>query len=210
CYIADCGHQGVISYSGAKINLTGNIITGSKYHAVRNTGGTLSMKNNLIINNANRGIYLGNKTGQGKIYSNIIIGNGTGIGCFAGSKYDILYNIIMNNSYSGISMEKSCRLGMKGNILAGNERGLVMFDRGEQGSNDVRANTFWNNKTNAENITLPGTTITEEPQFRDAPNGDFSLTEGTVKEKQQGLTNADAKELWTLWVKWQKRKGNQL
>jgi parallel beta-helix repeat protein len=45
--------------------------------------GTLNMTDNLIINNANRGVYLGNKSARGTIANNVIIDNGTGIGGIA-------------------------------------------------------------------------------------------------------------------------------
>jgi hypothetical protein len=41
------------------------------------------MTDNLIINNANRGVYLGNKSARGTIANNVIIDNGTGIGGIA-------------------------------------------------------------------------------------------------------------------------------
>jgi Tfp pilus assembly protein PilF len=204
CYIADCGHQGIICYSGANMKVVSNIITGSKYHAVRNTGGRLFMAQNLIVNNANRGVYLGNKSGQGEILENIISGNGTGIGGFARAKYKIHNNVIMNNSYSGISMEKSCSFKIGDNIFMKNERGWVMFDRGQQGGNTSYQNTFWKNKVDAENFAKTGNSIAEEPQFRDAENGDFTLTGGMANEAEHGLREPE--KLWALWQKWQERK----
>ncbi|HUV40717.1 MAG TPA: M56 family metallopeptidase, partial [Sedimentisphaerales bacterium] len=100
--IKDCGHQGIMLYSGAKVQVVGNVITGSKYHAVRSTGGTLQMQHNLIIKNANRGVYLGNKSARGIISDNIIIGNGTGISAFAQSEVTIENNIIADSGYAGI------------------------------------------------------------------------------------------------------------
>jgi hypothetical protein len=35
CIIRNCGHQGVILYSGAEASVIRNIITGSLFHAVR-------------------------------------------------------------------------------------------------------------------------------------------------------------------------------
>jgi len=94
------GHQGISLYSGATAEIIGNVVTGSRYHAVRSTGGTLNMTNNLIINNANRGVYLGNKSARGTIANNIIIGNGTGIGGFARSNVKVENNIIADSSYA--------------------------------------------------------------------------------------------------------------
>ncbi|MDH4241749.1 MAG: right-handed parallel beta-helix repeat-containing protein, partial [Phycisphaerae bacterium] len=78
CLIMNCGHQGIINYTGATLHVERNVITGSKYHAVRCTGGTLHVKDNLLINNANRGIYLGNRSGSGTITNNLIINNAVG------------------------------------------------------------------------------------------------------------------------------------
>lgn len=204
CYIAGSGHQGVICYTGAKINVKNNIITGSKFHAVRNTGGSLNLTSNLIINNANRGVYLGNGTGRGDIRNNVISGNGTGIGGFASARYTIQNNVIMSNTYSGISMEKSCNFKIHSNIFMSNERGWVMFDRGEGNGNSCQQNVFWKNKVDAENFMKTGNSITEKPQFADIRNGDFTLTGGAAKQAKQGLL--DAETISDLWKKWKKRQ----
>ena len=73
--VMDSGHQGISLYSGANAQILRNVVTGSRYHGVRSTGGTLYMQDNLIIENANRGIYLGNKSAHGTVTNNIIIGN---------------------------------------------------------------------------------------------------------------------------------------
>ena len=79
CLILNPGHCGITVYSGSTIDVARNIITGSRYHGVRSTGGTLNMHDNLIIRNKNRGIYLGNKSASGHVSNNVILGNGTGI-----------------------------------------------------------------------------------------------------------------------------------
>lgn len=206
-YIANSGHQGIICYSGARLKLTENIITGSKFHAVRNTGGTLSMKSNLIINNAGRGVYLGNKSGTGTITNNLVIGNEGGIAAFGHEKYDIRGNIIMGSIFAGIVMDKSCSLKIGNNIFMNNPRGWALSDRGESGKNTYLSNTFWNNKVDTENFdnTVIGKQISEQPQFRDAAKGDFSLTGGEAKEERHGLI--DAETIWKLWKKYEKRQG---
>jgi beta-lactamase regulating signal transducer with metallopeptidase domain len=200
CLIMDCGHQGIINYSGATLHVERNVITGSKYHAVRCTGGTLHVKDNLLINNANRGIYLGNKSGSGTIVNNLIINNAVGIGAFASAKYEISNNVIADSSYSGIGMYKSCFLKIRDNIFADNERGWVMFDRGTRGGNTTYRNTFWKNKVDDENFKKTGNSINADPSFMDPKNGDFSLKPGPAKENKQGLTNPQLfKELWKIW-----------
>jgi len=203
CLIMNCGHQGIINYSGSTLRVERNIITGSKYHAIRCTGGTLYVKDNLIINNDNRGIYLGNKSGNGTITNNLIMGNGTGIGGFTQSKYEIEHNIIADSSYAGIGMEKSCSLKIRDNIFVDNERGWIMFDRGSKGANTCYRNTFWQNKVDAENYDKTENSINENPGFMEPDEGDFSLRPGPAMEHKQGLTNPQV--IKSIWEKWKDR-----
>jgi hypothetical protein len=198
--IMDSGHQGISLYEGATVHIERNVVTGSAYHAVRSTGGTLFMKDNLVINNANRGVYLGNKSAKGTISNNIITGNETGIGGFAQSKVNIENNLILNSGYAGIGMEKSCSLVIRDNIFVNNERGWIMFDRGGNGANTCYRNTFWENKVDAENFEKTADSIAAEPRFADSDNGDFSLRAGPALEHKQGLTNPQVfKTLWKIW-----------
>ena len=201
--VFDSGHQGIMLYSGATVKIVGNVVTGSKYHAVRSTGGTLHVKDNLIINNANRGIYLGNKSAAGTITNNVIIGNATGIGGFARSKVQIANNVIADSAYAGIGMRESCSLLVKDNIFRGNRRGWVMFKDGAKGANTVHKNTFWQNEADAENLDKTPDSIMVEPPFADPANGDFSLKPGPALEQKQGLT--DPQPFRPLWRRWANR-----
>ena len=194
------GHQGISLYSGATAEIIGNIVTGSRYHAVRSTGGTLNMTNNLIINNANRGVYLGNKSARGTIANNVIIGNGTGIGGFARSNVKVENNIIADSSYAGIGFRDSCSLSIRDNIFRGNERGWILFKEGSRNGNTVYKNTFWQNKVDAENMNKTADSIITDPGFIDAEKGDFSLKSGPALQQKQGLTNPEIfKKLWKIW-----------
>jgi beta-lactamase regulating signal transducer with metallopeptidase domain len=199
--VMDSGHQGIILYAGATVEITGNVVTGSRFHAVRSTGGTLNMTNNLIINNANRGVYLGNKSASGSITNNIIIGSGTGVGGFARSKVKIENNVIADSSYAGIGMRDSCSLSIRDNIFRGNERGLILFKQSGGNGNNVLKNTFWQNKVDTENVNKPADSIIADPGFVDAENGDFSLKPGPAMQQKQGLTNPEIfKKLWKIWM----------
>jgi len=198
--VMDSGHQGISLYSGATAEIVGNVVTGSKYHAVRSTGGNLNMTDNLIINNANRGVYLGNKSASGTISNNVIIGSGTGISGFAQSKVKIGNNIIADSSYAGIAMRDSCSLSIRDNILRGNERGLILFKEGSKNGNTVYKNTFWRNKIETENLDKTSDSIIADPAFIDAANGDFSLKPGPALQQKQGLKNPEIfKTLWKIW-----------
>ena len=204
--ITNCQSQGIILYSGATVDVIGNIITGSKKHAVRSTGGTLRMEDNLIVNNANRGVYLGNKSAAGIIKNNVIMASGTGIGGFANSKVTIENNIITDSTYAGIGFKDSCSFQIRNNIFTNNERGWIMFKEGESNNNGCQMNTFWKNKTDVENFEKTANSILENPNFADAANGDFSLRPGTASDNKQGLTNPEI--LKKLWEKY-KNPGTQ-
>ena len=197
CFVANSGHQGISLYSGAKVKIFSNIVTGSRYHGIRNTGGTVDIKDNLIINNANRGIYLGNRSAAGVVKNNIIIGNATGISGFARTRVEIQNNIIADSTYAGISMRDSCSLTIRDNIIKGNQRGLIVHEEGVKGANKIEINTFWQNKTDTENLEKPADSIDADPLFAAPDTGDFSLKQGQAEEQKQGLTNPDI--FTTLW-----------
>jgi hypothetical protein len=203
CLVMDCGHQGVILYAGADVKVVRNVITGSKFHAVRSTGGTLDMRDNLIIDNANRGVYLGNRSAAGVISDNAIIRNGTGISGFAQSKVRIENNVISDSRFGGVDMRDSCSLTVRDNILCGNGKGVAVFKEEGGGENRLIRNVFWNNEVDTEEIDRPGGSIEADPGFLDAENGDFSLKDGPAKEKKQGL--ADTGVIKKLWERWENR-----
>ncbi len=205
--ITNCGHQGVINYSGSTLRVKGNIITGSKFHAVRCTGGKIYVEDNLLIKNANRGIYLGNKSASGAITNNIIIGNGTNISGFANSQVSITNNIIADAGYAGISMRDSCRLLIADNIFLKNGRGIILHEEAGKNSNRISRNTFWKNKVNFENIKQFAPPIEAEPGLVDPNNGDFSLKSGSVREQNQGLKKPEIfKGLWKKFKKLESTK----
>ena len=128
--------------------------------------------------------------------------NGTGISGFARSKVRIENNVIADSSYAGIGMRSSCSLMIRDNIFKGNERGWIMSEEGGKGGNTCLRNTFWQNKSDAENFAKTGNSILADPGFVDAANGDFSLKAGPGKEKKQGLTEPEVfKKLWKRWEK---------
>jgi hypothetical protein len=203
--IMGSGHQGISLYSDATAEIYRNVVTGSGYHAVRSTGGTLNMTDNLIINNANRGVYLGNKSARGTIANNVIIGNGTGVDGFAQSNVRVENNVIADSIYAGIGMRDSCNLSIRDNIFRGNERGLILFKESGGNGNNVYKNTFWLNKVDTENLDKTADSVVANPDFADAESGDFSLKPGPASQQKQGLTNPEIFKM--LWKIWQNRSG---
>ena len=205
CFIRNCGHQGVILYSGANAEVNGNIITGSRYHAVRSTGGTLRMKDNLIINNKNRGVYLGNKSSQGVITNNLLIGNATGIDGISASRYQVVNNVILNSDYAAISAVPQAQLDIQGNVLMNNTRGIIVQQKEGQ-VDPVRSkwanNVYWNNKADTENCDKGDGAIGAQPDFIDAAGGNYKMTDAAFK----GMGLSDPEKLYFLWKKYQEKK----
>jgi len=226
CVIRNSGHQGASVYSDSTLTVQRTIITGSRYHALRNTGGTLHVKDCLLIKNANRGMYLGNRSGKGSIANNLLIDNGTGISGFARASYTITNNVICSSGYAGIDMRDSCRLSMRKNILVGSGRknkededeggGMCLFREGGENYNLIGANTFWQNiadlralekvdnswedTTDLKALDQTEDMIQADPLFTDPAKGDYSLKAGPAKDQGHGLT--DPSVLKTLWAKW--------
>ena len=199
CLVMNPGHCGITIGSGAHVELERNIVTGSRYHGIRCTGGTIEAKSNLVVRNKNRGFYIGNRSAAGEIGNNLIVDNTTGISVFAYSKLKIENNVIVRSSYAGLSIADTAKLGIEGNIIADNENGLVGFsaEKGKDPSISVGGkNLVHGNKTNAEKIRLPSKTIPDDPKFADPGAGLF-------KTKAKGMGLEDPKELQALWKKWQ-------
>ena len=204
CFIRNCGHQGVILYSGAEVSVIRNIITGSKFHAVRTTGGTLKMADNLIINNKNRGVYLGNKSGKGMIENNLLISNGTGIDGISACQFGIQNNVILKSEYAAISAIPQARLMIAGNVLMDNVRGIIIQKKEGQADpvqSKIAKNVMWSNKTDIENWESPEA-IRQKPEFVNAADGNFTLTDDAFKN--MGLK--DPKPLFLLWQKYKAYK----
>jgi len=198
--ILNPGHCGATVFSGSKMEVARTIVTGSGYHALRNTGGTILAHDNLIINNKNRGFYLGNKSGHGRINNNVILGNGSGVSGFAASDQTIENNIMLGNDYCGLDTRDSCRLTVRNNIFQDNPRGIALHEQTARNNVDFGRNTFWQNDTNAENIDLPEGSIVAAPGFVDPDNGHFTVQGEQLKANSQGLT--DPGVFGDLWDKW--------
>lgn len=199
CLVMNPGHCGITIGGGSKVKLERNIVTGSRYHGIRCTGGEIEAKSNLVVRNKNRGFYLGNQSAVGEISNNLIIDNATGISVFAYSKLAIENNVILHSSYAGLSIIDTAKLEIQGNLIVDNEKGLVGFsaEKGKDPSISIRGkNLISGNKTDAEKIRLPSKTLQNDPQFSDPDAGLF-------KTSMKDLGLEDPKVLQALWNKWQ-------
>ena len=195
------GHCGITVAAGSKLDVGRNIVTGSKFHALRCTGGTLLAHDNLIIKNQNRGIYLGNKSASGRISNNVISECGTGISGFAQSEVAIEHNVILDCGYAGLDARDSCRLTVRDNIFSGNPRGILLVKESGKNRLAVGRNTYWNNPTPTENLETPGDSILADPQFVAPQAGDFTARAEEVVSMEQGLSDPAA--IQVLWSKWE-------
>lgn len=202
CSIRNCGHQGVILYSGAEAVIEQNIITGSGFHAVRSTGGKLTLQDNLIINNKNRGVYLGNKSCSGIIENNVLIGNGTGIDAISASRFAIRNNVILKSDYSAISAIPQARLNITRNVIVDNPRGVIVHLKEGQAdpvNSEIFKNVFWNNKATTENCSAKESTE-QKPTFMEPGNGNFAILDPVFA----GMGLKDAKIIFDLWQQYRK------
>lgn len=113
------GHCGITAGPESTVDVARTIVTGSRYHGLRCTGGELNAENNLVIANKNRGFYLGNKSALGAIRDNVIQDNGTGISAFAETEVKIHNNFIAGSEFAAIDMRDGGRLEVEGNPARG-------------------------------------------------------------------------------------------
>jgi parallel beta-helix repeat protein len=202
CTVMNSGHCGITVGKDCEVEITGNIVTGSRYHGIRCTGGMLTVKDNLIINNRNRGIYLGNNPAQGEVSNNAIVGNGTGISSFSHTEVEIENNVILGNQHAGLDTRGTCRIEVANNIFTGNKKtGFAVYEGGNERFR-VGKNTFWKNGTPSIDFKLPSSTLEADPQFTNPDKGNFSVGNSKIKSAQHGLTNPEI--ITKLWEKYKK------
>jgi parallel beta-helix repeat protein len=207
CRVLNPGHCGITVFSSSKIEVARNIIAGSGFHGLRCTAGTLTARDNLIVNNKNRGIYLGNKPGRGTIENNAIIDNGTGISAFGRTEFTIANNLILKSSYNGLDARNSSSITVKNNIFQENAKGIVLFAEGGNNLVKLQKNTFWGNQNNSENIDLPPDSHLIDPKLSNADRGDFTVQAEELKAANQGLS--DPAKFVGLWEQWQSISGGK-
>lgn len=197
CVIVRPGHCGITVGNGGKLEVTGNIVTGSEFHAIRCTGGELIAKNNLIVANKNRGFYLGNKAARGEIKENAILRNGTGISGFGGSEVEIAHNYIADSDFAAIDMRDNCRLKIDRNTIVNNARGLVIFKEAGENKNSVLINALGGNKIETEGFE-------KAPDIERVSAGGDGYGDGRfMVENARGFGLSEPERIQTLWRRFQ-------
>jgi hypothetical protein len=189
------GHCGITAGPESTVHVARTIVTGSRYHGLRCTGGELNAENNLVIANKNRGFYLGNKSARGTIRDNAIIGNGTGISAFAETDSRIANNFIADCEFAGIDMRDTCRLTVERNLLVKNGRGLALFKESGKDRNTIGPNTLAGNPTPTEGFAPPPPKLnTLQVEFAE---GEFT----TPQARDSGPSDPSAlKPVWERWT----------
>lgn len=193
CIVSKSGRCGITAGPDTTVNVLRSIVTGSRFHGIRCTGGELNAKHNVIVDNKNRGVYLGNKPGRGTIEENVIQGNGTGISAFGEAEVRVENNYIAGNDFAAVDMRDGCRLDVKQNLLAKNGRGVVLFKESGRNRNTVGKNASAGNTVEAEGFETA-------PDFHkvegDIPEGEFA------SEKASGFGLTDPAKIKPVWERW--------
>ncbi|QBG48728.1 hypothetical protein EGM51_15460 [Verrucomicrobia bacterium S94] len=199
CLIMNPGHCGITIGHGSSAELKHNIVAGSRYHGIRCTGGKIEADSNLVIQNKNRGFYIGNRSATGELSNNLIVDNGTGISVFVLSKLGIEHNVIIRSSHAGLAIADTAKLKVENNIIADNEKGLVGFsaEKDREPDMDIKGrNLLAGNKMVSENLGLSSKIIEKDPAFSQSGKGLF-------KSAVNGIGLENPGELQSLWIKWQ-------
>ena len=199
CIILNPGHCGITIGHGSSGKVSRNIVSGSRYHAIRCTGGKIEADSNLLIRNRNRGFYIGNRSAVGTLSNNLIVENGIGISIYARSKMEIMNNVILRCTGSGISIIDTADIEIEDNIIAENKTGVTGFsaEKGKEADISIDGkNLLYENATESQDADLPSKTITKAPEFSDPDAGLFKSS-----IKSMGLTAPNV--LQELWKKWQ-------
>lgn len=196
------GRTVVMIHPDSSAKITGNILSACGYHAVRNTGGTMEMTGNLVLNNKRAGAYLGNKPAHGMIKNNLFVGNGGAIWAYADSDVSIENNVMAQSFKSAIAFAPTCRLAIRRNLIADNPTGLERTGSGASGEGaELQGNLYWKNQQDASGLSSETPPVAGEKFFKAFETGDFSLNREALpkelRDTDAGLT--DPKALLELW-----------
>jgi len=210
-FLEGAGHSVVTLHANSKVAITHNILARCGYHAVRNTGGTMDMKNNLIIDNNRAGAYLGNRSAHGIIENNLFTRNNGAIWAYASSDVKIFNNLFIDSKNAAIGFRDSCKLKIDKNSFVNNPTALIRY-KNKDGSNGrgatIGQNHYWKNEK--DNVDLKsndaGKILSGNPVFINPKQGNFSVRRGSTLEDKgnviAGLTNPNIiNSLWKVYTK---------
>jgi parallel beta-helix repeat protein len=203
CVVSKSGHCGITAGPDSTVSVARTIVTGSRFHGLRCTGGELNVEHNLVIANKNRGIYLGNKSARGTIRENVIQDNGSGISAFDRSEVKIQNNFIAGCDFAAIDMRDGCELAIERNLLVSNGRGMVLFPESGTNRNTIGRNASASNKTETEGFRPPPELVKVQGKIAE---GTFAMETA----RDFGLSDdAAIKPLWKRWTELRAKPATQ-
>lgn len=196
--ITAAGHSVVTLHEGSTVEIIGNVLGECRYHAVRNTGGTMDMRNNIVFNNARAGAYLGNKPARGVIENNLFTGSQGEIWSYYDSSVRIANNAFLSSRGPAIGTWRSCDLPIEGNLFAGNPVAIQVYPKGEAGNIAPVGNHYFSN--GEKGIDAPEDPAASEgnPGFEDLS---AALLTASAVPQGRGLSDPAAiKETHARWA----------
>ena len=192
------GHSVVTIHPESKVEVARNLLADCGYHAVRVTGGTIDMHDNIVMGCARAGAYLGNNNAHGRIYQNLFTGNLGEIWGYARSDVTVDHNVFYRSNDPAIIFRNTCALDVRANSFTGNPVALRQYVGVEDPAKiGVRldGNHYWANRvaiepgrkvgTNAGvddrfQLIESDTALAGDPKYQDPESGDFTPMAGSV------------------------------
>lgn len=179
--LCDAGHSAITLHPGSRVSIVHNMIAGSDFHGVRNTGGTMDMQDNLVVANQKAGAYLGNKSAHGTIANNTFERNGGGIWCYANSDVTVKGNVFHASQSEAIALQSTCKLLVANNSFTSNPVGIIQY-RPRQDTNTsssgarLEANHYQGNTKDTVDIQKESSATSGTSKLRAPYSGIFSST----------------------------------
>jgi len=208
----NAGHCAITLHRGSRVSIAGNLITGSRYHGVRSSGGWLDLRHNLLADHRVSGAYLGNKNARGTIRNNLFIGNGSGIASYYRSKVTVEHNVFLESKHAGIGTWDSCPLTIRGNSFVSNRSAITRYVGKSKLSPvplTLEGNHYWQNQKDTVECDKSETALTGDPLFEDQAKGHFAPTPGSPlldEGAQPAAGLVDAEPIHVLWERRQEER----
>jgi parallel beta-helix repeat protein len=204
-------HYGVACVGSGKPEIIGNSIKQNGSGAIIRDGSQSVFNENQIVGNTYQGIEIGD-SGLPMIEKNVIAQNGqSGLFVFDNGKPTVRYNVLAYNGWYGVLAARQGRPVVLNNTLVGNKKKAVWFTQKAEGvfANNVitdspvgisvkgngliaprlLGNLLWGCKASFEGFTENPPSFIEDPQFADAPAGDYRPLPGSpILTRGEGKT----------------------
>ena len=196
CVLTGADHSEVTMHAGSAVTMERNVLGGCNYHAVRNTGGTMTMRDNLVYGDYRAGAYLGNSSAHGTIENNLFMGHGgrdlelCAVGRDGGAE-----SVLAQPGGGGIGAWR-VPAGAAGEHVRGESEGGGALPESERGDRArLSGNLFWGNGEDTVDLDLGENVVAVDPAFENPVAGDFRARGEGIGEV--GLSDPGViRELW--------------